>query len=109
MEHTQGKLSLDNSFKVHITTLSNNIGVHDLIAVCQTGEQGQANAARLVKCWNEHDDRTEQIDDCHKQMRGAIQILKDVADICREYPNQTSSQEILALLTKWSEPKTEQF
>ncbi len=68
----------------------------------------QAFAARLVKCWNMHDGLIEQLADCHEQMRGAIQILKDVADICREYPNQTSSQEILALLTEWSEPKTEQ-
>lgn len=46
----------------------------------------------------------KQYDDLLEQAKDATQIIKDIVDVCREYPTDMAALKILALLKRWSKP-----
>jgi hypothetical protein len=91
MSHTEGKIYIDPTFPCF---LHDEEGFHfaDLHAANNSPEVNEANALRMERCWNEHDDLVKERDELVRVLRDfflngySAGRIEKIGDLLSKYP-----------------------
>jgi hypothetical protein len=88
MSHTEGKLRTDRGLL--FDELGMTIGSTLLFS-----KTGEADAQRLVTCWNEHDDLVKELRDLVELLDDLLTVV-DIDQELRQYPAACAARKLLA-------------
>jgi hypothetical protein len=111
MSHTEGKLYAPGEYGATL----NGVAVFRADMPSMKGSRAEANAQRLVKCWNEHDDlvrdNTRLYESLNSEMRARLEaekerdeLVKALRDLFLNGYSATRIEKVGDLLSKYPEP-----